>query len=206
MFSLAPVRDALDGIGVSLDVFFARLLRDGFALTAAGDFRRFPDVARAALVALAPHTTTDERQHVLDVFTDLPAHSDVTPALQRLTAAGTPAIALTNGTSQSTEQLLRRAGLDGHVARVVSVDEVCAWKPAPQPYLHAAAAVGVAPADLALVAVHAWDIHGARRAGLGTGWCARLEGRYPEILDPPDVTGTDLVEVVERLLALPANP
>ncbi len=54
LFSLEPVRQALRPLGVDLDLFFTRLLRDGFALTAAGGFRPFPGVARAALAALAP--------------------------------------------------------------------------------------------------------------------------------------------------------
>jgi hypothetical protein len=34
---------------------------------------------------------------------------------------------------------------------------------------------------------------------------ARLEGRYGDVFSPPDVTGKDLTEVVERLLDLPAD-
>ena len=58
------------------------------------------------------------------------------------------------------------AELAGLVGRVISVDEVGVWKPAPTPYLHAAGALGVEPHQLAMVAVHAWDVHGAVRAGL----------------------------------------
>jgi 2-haloacid dehalogenase len=36
-----------------------------------------------------------------------------------------------------------------------------------------------------------------------TGWASRLEGTFPAVFDPPDVTGGDLVEVADRLLALP---
>lgn len=61
----------------------------------------------------------------------------------------------------------------------------------------------VAADRVALVAAHAWDTHGAHRAGLTTGWVARLESDFPEIFDPPDVRGRDLVDVVGRLVALP---
>jgi len=56
---------------------------------------------------------------------------------------------------------------------------------------------------LALVAVHGWDVHGAKSAGCSTGWCARLEGRLSTTFNVPDVSGDDLLTVVERLLALP---
>jgi 2-haloacid dehalogenase len=54
-----------------------------------------------------------------------------------------------------------------------------------------------------MVAVHASDTHGARRAGLTTGWASRREGARSPVFDPPDVVGRDLVEVVEGLLNLP---
>jgi 2-haloacid dehalogenase len=56
------------------------------------------------------------------------------------------------------------------------------------------------------VAVHAWDCHGAKRAGLTTGWASRLEGGYGGLFAPADVTGADLAEVADGLLALPAGP
>ncbi len=49
---------------------------------------------------------------------------------------------------------------------------------------------------------NARDVHGARRAGLLTGWASRLEGRFPQVFDRPDVSGRDLVEVVEGLMGL----
>jgi HAD superfamily hydrolase (TIGR01493 family) len=39
------------------------------------------------------------------------------------------------------------------------------WKPAPEPYRHAAKLCGVPPRRMALVAARGWDIHGARHAG-----------------------------------------
>jgi 2-haloacid dehalogenase len=53
---------------------------------------------------------------------------------------------------------------------------------------------------MALVAAHSWDIHGARRAGLTTGWVSRLEGQPPAVFDRADVSGPDLVTVVSALL------
>ena len=50
---------------------------------------------------------------------------------------------------------------------------------------------------------HAWDCHGASRAGLVAGWVSRLEREYSPIFAPPDVTGADLTEVAHGLLGLP---
>jgi len=203
LFSLAPVEDALRPLGVPLPLFFTRLLRDGFALAAAGGHQPFREVAASALRGLAPGGEDAERQAVLDAFGHLPAHLDAAPAIERLVDAGVRVVTLTNGGAETTGRLLASAGLDRHVDRVISVDEAGRWKPAAEPYLHAASLLGRPPAEVALVAVHSWDIHGARRAGLVTGWCSRSEGTFPEVFEPPDVTGADLVDVAGGLLRLP---
>jgi 2-haloacid dehalogenase len=203
LFSLEPVGIALSAVGLDqfgLDRFFTRVLRDGFVLAATGTYRPFRDVADAALSSLAPSLTPAERDQVLQAFGRLDAHPDARPALEHASRAGVPVAALTNGSAAVTTALLDRAGLRALVTRVISIDEVHQWKPAPAVYRHAAEAMGVEPARLAHVAVHAWDLHGAHHAGLITGWASRLEGTLPATFTPPDVTEADLVGVVDRLL------
>ena len=74
VFSLAPVRDALAPLGVGVDLYFARLLRDGFALAAAGDYRPFRDVARSALTAMTTDASAADHDTVIAAFGELPAH------------------------------------------------------------------------------------------------------------------------------------
>ena len=69
-------------------------------------------------------------------------------------------------------------------------------------YLYAAEVMGVAPGQMALVAAHDWDCHGAKRAGLITGWVSRKSGGFGAPFAPPDVTGEDLTEVAAELLDL----
>lgn len=118
----------------------------------------------------------------------------------RAHAAGVRMVTLTNGAAAMTERLLARAGLDRYIERALSIDDVGAWKPSAAVYRYAAEACGVRPEQLALVAAHAWDTHGAQGAGLMTGWVSRLEGRPSPVFDPPLVTAADLAAVVERLL------
>ena len=94
--------------------------------------------------------------------------------------------------------------LAGDVAdyEVVTCDTVGVWKPAPQVYRHAAQALGCEVDRTALVAVHAWDCHGAKKVGALAGWCSRLEGEPGDVFLPADVRGEDLVEVAGGLLAL----
>src|SRR5699024_3524956 len=135
----------------------------------------------------------------------LPAYADAAPAMRKLAAGGVRMACLTNGSADVTQRFLDRNGLATHIERVVSCDEIGSWKPPATVYLHAAQTRGLPRARLALVATHAWDCHGAKRAGLMAGWASRLEGHYGEIFERPDVTGSDLVEVADRLLELPGR-
>src|ERR1700712_209820 len=110
-------------------------------------------------------------------------------------------VALSNTATASAERLLHRSGLDQHVWRVLSVDQVQRSKPRPEVYRYAAGATGLAPDELALVATHAWDTHGAKAAGLVTGFVARGQ-TYPSVLLQPDVQGETLLDVAHALVNL----
>lgn len=206
VFSLEPLRARLTATGLpgeALETWFARILRDGFALEVTATYQPFRQVASAALARLlSERGVTLEpgvREGILEGFAELEPHPDARAALERLYQAKIRVVALTNGAADVTGKLLRRARLDGLVERVISIDEVHHWKPREAVYLHAAARVGVEPSHLALVATHPWDIHGAGQAGLITAFVAR--GRpYPLFMTPPDVTGASLLAVIAALV------
>jgi 2-haloacid dehalogenase len=206
LFALDPVEAALAGNGAApgtLDRFFTRLLRDAFALGATGGYRPFREHAESALTIAAPDLDENQRRDVLAAFGELPAHPEVASAIVRLRAAGIRVAALTNGSAVLTQSLLENNALADSFEAVISVDEVRVWKPRPEPYRYALSELGMSAPEVAMVAVHAWDVHGARAVGLTTGWASRLEGSFASVLDPPDVVGHDLSDVTEGLLALP---
>ena len=207
LFPLDPLGERLRQAGQSpqlLRLWFAQLLRDAFALTASGGYQPFAELAVSALRAIAD-VSEDAAKEVVAGFAILDPHPDAAEAMHLAREAQVRIITLTNGSATTTSALLERAELRGYVELVISVEAVRRWKPAPEPYRHAAAACAVPPSQMALVAAHGWDTHGAHRAGLSTGWVSRLEGRWNERFDPPDVTGPDLVTVVHNLLALEAQ-
>nr|WP_145269667.1 HAD hydrolase-like protein [Tautonia plasticadhaerens] len=116
---------------------------------------------------------------------------------------GVRVIVLTNGGDANTRNLLDGSGLLGQVERVVSIDEVGTWKPRAEVYRHAAGAIGVEPGRLGLIAAHAWDCHGAHRAGLVSEWVSRHERVVSPAFDPPDVRAETLPGVAEAMLRLP---
>ncbi|WP_028661617.1 haloacid dehalogenase type II [Saccharomonospora saliphila] len=204
LLNLDPLRERLERIGQPaqlLQPWFMRFQRDSMALTLSGDFGTFEAVARQALRTDTDHTATEEDiDYVLDGFGQLPAHPDAEPALRLLSEAGIRVGCLTVGSAQNTARFLEQAGLGRHVDQVITAEQAGIWKPAPSIYRVAAYELGTSPENMALVAVHAWDCHGAKRAGCLAGWCQRLEGRYGDVFTAPDVSGADLVQVAERLL------
>jgi 2-haloacid dehalogenase len=199
LFSLGAVRRAMEGHGLPghlVETWFARSLRDGFALTALGEYASFPEIGASALAPVARRAghplSSDAVSEIVGAMRELDAHPDVEPAMRLLREAGLRLVTLTNGTAAGTAALLERNGLADLVEATLSVDDVLRWKPAPEPYLHAAARAGVPPQRVVLVAVHAWDCHGARRAGLRTGWVSRLEQERAPYYEAADLEAPTL--------------
>lgn len=209
LFSLEPLGARMKEAGLpegTLRVFFAQMLRDAFALEASGIYKPFPEIASANLaIVLAGHglpASKGQADRIMGAFAELPPHPDVRPAFERVRAAGVRLVTLSNGAAEGTRKLLARAGLEHYVERIVSIDEVKRWKPNRAVYLRAAQAAGVAPGQLALVAAHAWDVHGAKQAGLLGAWVKRQDAQYHAAMTQPDVKAASLTDAVEGLLAL----
>ena len=206
LMSIEPLRGRLTDIGQPphlLEAWYTRTVRDGMALSATADFAAFGEVAESSLRALTGQSISDDQvKHVMDGFSELPAFPDAVPAVTSLFEAGIRIACLTNAQADLAASFVERSGLGPMVERVISVGEVYRWKPAMVVYMYAAEVLDVTPALMALVAAHDWDCHGAKRAGLTTGWVSRGPAGFGAPFGRPDVAGETLTEVAERLLAL----
>jgi 2-haloacid dehalogenase len=205
---MSPLAARFEDVGAPghlLASWFAATLRDGIALAASGSYADFRDVARAALtVQLAGvvelrRPLDEAAEHVLDGFGALHVHPDVPDGLRLLQEREVRIATLTNGSASIARGLLERAGLDELVERHIDVTEVSRWKPAPEPYRHACQALGVAEGEAVLIAVHPWDIQGAKRARLRAGWLNRDGVPYPDVFAQADATAADLPALVRAL-------
>jgi len=208
VFPLEPLRPSVMALGLpaaGLEGWFAAGCRDAFAMAAAGDFKPFTTVLEAALDQVLAEQGLDPPEHdrkaLVKGLETLDARSDAGAAFQTLVNAGIPLLALSNGAKSSTKSLLERAGIANLVQTVVSVDEVKLSKPRAEVYEHAAREASVATGELALVAVHPWDINGAAAAGLVTAYL-EAERPYSQAMRPPDLTGRSLSELAERIADL----
>lgn len=206
LFSLrVPARrlDEAAGKGAFKE-WHARVLRDGFALAASGRFSTFEEVALAQLECFLRERGVRARasvaREVLAAFGELEAYPDLGPALEEGRAAGARMLALTNGSLSLTKRLLERAGALSFIEIVISIDDVGAWKPAPEIYQAAAGRIGLAPREIGLLTGHAWDVQGALAAGLRAGFVAREEPFYPGSMPEPDFYADSLTEGVRAML------
>ncbi|WP_427008173.1 haloacid dehalogenase type II [Pseudarthrobacter sp. H2] len=185
-------------------LWFATLLRDGFALAAAGDNARFGQIGADILHRLLGRVSLlmDPGQavgHVMDGLSSLALHPDVRQGILGLEAGGYRLVTLSNGSSMLAERLFTDAGIKGSFERLLTVEDADAWKPAAASYAYASAACGVEPGRMLLVAVHPWDIHGASRAGLGTVWLNRTQETYPSYFTQPDLVIDGLADLAAAL-------
>jgi 2-haloacid dehalogenase len=202
---LEPLRNRFVAGGLpasSLELWFAMTLRDGFAVTAADGYVSFRDVAADVLRALLAERRSGEADEdtvaaVLSAIAELPAHSDVGPGLRRIHAQGVRVITLTNGATTVSDRLLAESGVLDLLEHRLSVETPRRWKPHPDAYRFAAKTCGTDPARMALVAVHPWDVDGARRAGMRGVWVDRKRTPYPNGMLQPDLRVTDFVALAD---------
>ncbi|MFO7993826.1 MAG: HAD-IA family hydrolase [Marinobacter sp.] len=206
LIDLDPLAARLEEVGQpanTLEPWFLRFQRDAMALTLAGDEAPFEAVARESLRTETKYTLSEpDIEYVVEGFSRLPTFDDAAPALKKISEAGASIGCLTVNSPERTRRFLEGAGLAGFVDHIVTAQDAGVWKPHPDIYRFAAKHLDTPIERLALVAVHAWDCHGAKRAGAIAGWCARLECQPGDVFVPADVTGNNLVEVADRLMSL----
>jgi 2-haloacid dehalogenase len=187
--------------------WFAGLLRDGFALTVTGQNPSFADVARASLHTVLHDKANVESasRHIMAGFLQLPLHDDVLAGVRALAAMGMRLVTLSNGAAVVAEGLFERGGIRDAFERVLSVEDAPAWKPAASAYAYALGECGVTAEDAMLVAVHPWDIHGAKAAGLRAAFINRTGAPYPEPMHAADLVAPSLTELARQLDRLPAS-
>ncbi|WP_028278485.1 haloacid dehalogenase type II [Arthrobacter sp. H5] len=186
-------------------LWFTEVLRDGFALTAAGNNPAFTDLATDSLSrllaqTLGPGDYQKQIEAIMGVFKNLPLHPDAAPGIKALSRI-TQLITLSNGATSVAEALLERGGVQDKFSRFLSVQEAPRWKPAREAYDYAARELNQSVNQLLLVAVHPWDIHGANVAGLQTAWVNRAGASYPSYFTPPDIEAEDLLVLADKLAA-----
>ncbi len=203
---MAPIGEVWGQAGVPkhlAKLWFAEVLRDGFALAATQQSETFANLAREVahrhLKAAGATDVDASTNRILEGFLNLDVHPDVVEGIHALSALGIRLVTLSNGAASVADSLLTRAGLRAHFEAVLSVEAARRWKPAAQPYEYALDTCGTSAGQAMLVAVHPWDINGAAAAGMRTAYIARAEEPYPRYFAPPEITARTLTDLARQL-------
>ena len=204
--SLKPQFEALFGTPSVLASWFSQLLHNALLATVLEDYRDFGELALAALDSVAARRgvrlSQEDKDSLFNTLQTLEPHPDVTESLDKLKHAGFRLAALSNSPYRVLTKQLSHARLAGYFDMALSVDEVKRFKPHPAVYRMAATRLGVAPADLRMVAAHAWDTTGAQSAGCQAAFVARPGKRLGKLDIVPGIEAATLTSVAEQIISL----
>jgi len=161
-----------------------------------------------ALQSFGVELSEMEQERLLDQYQNLPTFPDVIPGMRALRTAGCKLAAFSNGVEATIRTLLNNAGALPYLEQVISVDDVKTFKPAPKVYEYLVERLGTAKDVTWLVSSNAWDVIGAKSAGLQSAWIKRTADA---VFDPwgiePDIVVADLNELATYFLrsAKPTN-
>ncbi|KQX59637.1 haloacid dehalogenase [Streptomyces sp. Root66D1] len=205
-----------DGVLVDSERIYCRVDREVFAalgavFTEAEVIDRFVGSSHAMLTSLVEerrgrplepgwHSPFEQRyEDALDA--ELTAVEGVTDVLDALEV---PYCLASNGSHADIRRNLGRTGLlDRFEGRIFSARDVARGKPAPDLFLHAAAAMGVPPERCAVVEDSPYGVRAARAAGMRAfGYCGGLT-RADRLRGPRTVVFEDMREL-PGLLGEPA--
>lgn len=184
--------------------WFNQLLTSWLTATVTGVYHNFGELGLSALTMIAArrdvNLSEETKRGIVGGVRELAPHPEVEESLVRLRDGGLRLAALTNSTVEVAREQLGNAGLSGYFEEILSADEVNRLKPAPEPYRMAADRLGVEMDGVRLVAAHSWDVAGAQRAGCAAAFVARPGMVLDPLAPTPDVVGSDLSEVADRIL------
>lgn len=203
----ASISEVLDGRDDLVPLWFTTLLHYSLVDTVTDNYHGFSEIAVAALQMVAKQAgiaiSHDRAEKAVIIpMRSLPPHADVKSSLQLLNDAGYRLACFTNSSSNSVSAQMDNAGLAQLFERQLSVDTVRLYKPHVHAYQWALGEMGVTPDSALMVAAHAWDVTGAKIAGLQTAFIARTgKSLYP--LGPAvNLNTTDLTGLAEILIAM----
>jgi len=184
------------------DRWLSQLLELALTGVIAGEYRSFSELADAALVMLAQRhgvpLAMSDRERIAHELRRLPVQADVLAALEKLRQGGHRLAALTNSPQELADAQVAHSGLAPLLERVISSDRVRRHKPAVEPYQLAVTDMDADPTTTWMVTAHAWDLAGARAAGLRTAFVRRTGKELNPLAPPPDLVLEGLAELPRR--------
>jgi 2-haloacid dehalogenase len=147
-------------------------------------------------LSLDVELSAGQRERLIEEYQNLQPFPDVILGLERLRSGGHTLVAFSNGVEQTARVLLGRGGVLDSLEAVVSVDDLGTFKPDPEVYRYLARRLDRPVEETWLVSSNAWDVIGAKSAGLRAAWVRR---KPDAVFDPWDIEPDLVVENLEQL-------
>ena len=195
------VGKALNGREDLLPLWFSTMLHYSLVETVTENYHHFGEIGTAALMMVAETQGIEidyesAKEAIVTPLRSLPAYADVAPGLKKLNKGGFGIVSLTNSSAKGVETQFKNAGLTEYFDNRYTIETIKKYKPHLDTYAMVLKDLNVKPEEVLMVAAHAWDLAGAKKAGLQTAFIAR-PGKvlYPNV-EKPDYVVKNLTELV----------
>ena len=147
--------------------------------------------------ALSTVSISDDKliNQLVESFKTVSAYDDAKKTLKALKAAGHKTLILSNGSKSILSSAVRSSGLSAHLDKVLSVDTVQTYKPAPEAYNIALDEFGITKKDVIFISSNWWDVDGAGKFGYKTVWIDRSTYDWPPSIEKPEDIVSSLGEL-----------
>jgi 2-haloacid dehalogenase len=153
-----------------------------------------------AVLSFGLKLAPSDKSRLLEQYRKLPPYVDTVPGVQALHRQGHALFAFSNGVEATVRHLLDVAGVLPLLDGVVSVDDLRTFKPNPTVYDYLVTRSQQAKTQTWVVSGNAFDVLGAKAAGLRAAWVKR---RDDAVFDPwgvvPDLVIANLRELADAL-------
>ena len=188
------------------DIWRARQLHYSWLRSLMGEYQSFwqltQDGLDFAMKATGLEGHDDLRADLLGLYRQIDAYEDGRAILEMMKAHNMPCGILSNGNQHMLDEAVQHAGLMPYLDRLLSVESLQIFKPAPQVYQFGCDAFGVKPDEILFFSSNGWDIGGAAVFGYQTIWVNRA-GQPQEILPKaPDHEVANLTQAAVKALQI----
>ena len=82
-----------------------------------------------------------------------------------------------------------------------SIEDIRIWKPNPEPYLFVSKKLNYYPSEIIMIAAHGWDINGAKKVGMKTGYIRSYEKKLSSYYKKADFEAESCKELVLKIIS-----
>ena len=186
-----------------VDQWFINILKEGFASSTPKKFLSFTEIANEELKKIIIQKKKDPQilKFLFRGFKNLKANHDIKDSLRILQKHNIKIATLTNGPKKNSINLLKKNKLIKLVDYQFSVEDLKIWMPHPEPYLFVSDQLNYNPNEIIMVAAHGWDINGAKKVGMKTGYIKSYEKRLSSYYEKADYTADNCKKLVLKIIS-----